>query len=125
MGWDMKHDGFGVVLSPELPFLMRDHLGEALAGFLAKHGLSVADFDGFLFHPGGRKVLETAQTVLGLTERRSQAFLERAARLRQHVFRHRPVHPERGDQERRQGPASAHRLRAGLLRLFRDPRSLD
>lgn len=67
MGWDMKHDGFGVVLSPQLPFLMRENLADALAGFLVKHGLSVDDFAGFLFHPGGRKVLETAQSVLGLT----------------------------------------------------------
>ncbi len=68
MGWDMKHDGFGVVLSPELPSLMQDHLGEAIAGFLDRHGLSLGDFDGFLFHPGGRKVLETAGEVLGLGE---------------------------------------------------------
>lgn len=68
MGWDMKHDGFGVVLSPQLPSLMQDHLGEALSGFLDKHGLTVEDFDGFLFHPGGRKVLETARDVLGLGE---------------------------------------------------------
>ncbi len=68
MGWDMKPDGFGVVLSPQLPFLMRDELGGALAAFLGKHGLSVKDFAGFLFHPGGRKVLETAQSVLGLTQ---------------------------------------------------------
>lgn len=68
MGWDMKHDGFGVVLSPELPALMHDHLGEALAGFLDRQGLGLQDFDGFLFHPGGRKVLEMAREVLGLAE---------------------------------------------------------
>ena len=32
--------------------------------FSRKHELTVDDFDGFLFHPGGRKVLETAQTCL-------------------------------------------------------------
>jgi alkylresorcinol/alkylpyrone synthase len=68
MGWDMKHDGFGVVLSPQLPSLMQNHLGGALSGFLDKHELTVEDFDGFLFHPGGRKVLETARDVLGLGE---------------------------------------------------------
>jgi alkylresorcinol/alkylpyrone synthase len=68
MGWDMKHDGFGVVLSPELPALMQDHLGEALAGFLDRHDLALQDIDGFLFHPGGRKVLETAREVLDLGE---------------------------------------------------------
>jgi alkylresorcinol/alkylpyrone synthase len=64
----MKHDGFGVVLSPELPVLMDRKLTPALNGFLARHGMSLADFDGYLFHPGGRKVLETVQSKLGLAE---------------------------------------------------------
>jgi alkylresorcinol/alkylpyrone synthase len=67
MGWDIKNDGFGVVLSPELPSLMRDRLGEALFPFLRREGLSLQDFDGFLLHPGGRKVLETAEESLELT----------------------------------------------------------
>jgi len=67
MGWDIKNDGFGVVLSPELPTLMRERLGEALFPFLAREGLSLEDFDGFLLHPGGSKVLETAEDSLKLT----------------------------------------------------------
>ncbi len=67
MGWDIKNDGFGVVLSPELPSLMRERLGEALLPFLAREGLSLADFDGFLLHPGGSKVLETAEDSLKLS----------------------------------------------------------
>jgi len=67
MGWDIKNDGFGVVLSPELPTLMRERLGEALFPFLASAGLSLEDFDGFLLHPGGSKVLETAEDSLGLS----------------------------------------------------------
>lgn len=66
MGWDIKGDGFGVVLSPELPMLMRDNLGPALQGFLDRNGMSLRDFAGFLVHPGGRKVLETAEEVLGI-----------------------------------------------------------
>lgn len=66
MGWDIKNDGFGVVLSPELPTLMRERLGEALNGFLEANELALEDFDGFLFHPGGRKVLDTAEEVLGV-----------------------------------------------------------
>ncbi len=68
MGWDMKQDGFGVVLSPQLQSLMRDNLGDAVAAFLAKQGLGIEDFDGFLFHPGGSKVLDTARDVLNLRE---------------------------------------------------------
>ncbi len=66
MGWDIKGDGFGIVLSPELPSLMRKALAPALQDFLERHGLSLSDFDGFLFHPGGRKLLETMEQVLKL-----------------------------------------------------------
>jgi alkylresorcinol/alkylpyrone synthase len=64
MGWDIKNDGFGIVLSPELPTLLRERLGEALFPFLAREGLSLQDFDGYLLHPGGSKVLETVESSL-------------------------------------------------------------
>jgi alkylresorcinol/alkylpyrone synthase len=67
MGWDIKNDGFGIVLSPELPTLMRERLGEALFPFLAREGLSLQDFDGLLLHPGGSKVLTTAEESLKLS----------------------------------------------------------
>jgi alkylresorcinol/alkylpyrone synthase len=67
MGWDIKDDGFGIVLSPELPSLMKKELAPALEDFLDRNGLSLGDFNGFLFHPGGRRLLETMQEVLGLT----------------------------------------------------------
>lgn len=66
MGWDVRNDGFGVVLSPDLPELMQGRFGDALNGFLEREGLTLEDFDGFLFHPGGAKVLETLQDLLSL-----------------------------------------------------------
>jgi alkylresorcinol/alkylpyrone synthase len=66
MGWDIKDDGFGIVLSPELPSLMKKELAPALQDFLDRNGLSLGGFNGFLFHPGGRKLLETMEEVLGL-----------------------------------------------------------
>ncbi len=66
MGWDIKDDGFGIVLSPELPALMSEQLKPALQDFLDRNGFRLSDFNGFLFHPGGRRLLETAQEVLGL-----------------------------------------------------------
>jgi alkylresorcinol/alkylpyrone synthase len=64
MGWDIKGDGFGVVLSPELPALMRKALRPAVDDFLRRHDLTLEGFKGFLLHPGGRKVLETAEDAL-------------------------------------------------------------
>ena len=66
MGWDIKSDGFGVVLSPELPSLLREALVPAINKFLDRHEMSLEDFKGFLFHPGGRKILETAEAALGI-----------------------------------------------------------
>jgi alkylresorcinol/alkylpyrone synthase len=66
MGWDIKDDGFGVVLSPDLTVLLRDRLEAALGAFLEREQLTLRDFDGFLFHPGGRKVLECLEDVLAL-----------------------------------------------------------
>jgi alkylresorcinol/alkylpyrone synthase len=70
MGWDIKADGFGVVLSPQLPGLMHQELRPALEAFLQRYGFDLESFDGFLLHPGGRKVLETAESVLGIDRAR-------------------------------------------------------
>lgn len=66
MGWDIKDDGFGIVLSAELPSLMQSALAPALEDFLLRNGYRISDFNGFLFHPGGRKLLETVQQTLGI-----------------------------------------------------------
>ena len=66
MGWDIKNDGFGIVLSPELPTLMRERLVEGLLPFFAREGLSPQDFDGILLHPGGSKLLTTVESALGI-----------------------------------------------------------
>jgi len=70
MGWDIKDDGFGVVLSPELPALMRDNLGPVVLDFLDRNSMTLDDIEGFLFHPGGRRVLETAEEVLRIDRSR-------------------------------------------------------
>ena len=67
MGWNIQNDGFGVVLSPELPALLSTHLRPALEGFLAAKSMSLGDFDGFLFHPGSSKILNVVQKTLGLS----------------------------------------------------------
>ncbi|MGZ5863658.1 MAG: type III polyketide synthase, partial [Methyloceanibacter sp.] len=68
MGWDIKEDGFGVVLSPKLPSLLRAKLMPAMRGFLNASGMTLGEFSGFLLHPGGAKILKTVQEVLGLAD---------------------------------------------------------
>lgn len=66
MGWDIKNDGFGVVLSPTLPTLIQERFVPALDGFLARQGLTRNDIDGYLLHPGGGKILDVAEKILSL-----------------------------------------------------------
>ena len=124
MGWAIKNDGFGVVLSPELPTLMREKLGEALFPFLERAGLTLADFDGFLLHPGGSKILVTAEEIAAVAARAPAPLLGGVAQVRQHVVGDGAVRHQGGLRRRSPRPLSARRLRAGLLRLLRRARSL-
>jgi alkylresorcinol/alkylpyrone synthase len=66
MGWDIKNDGFGIVLSPELPSLMNKALAPAVQDFLDRHRLRREEFNGFLFHAGSSKLLDIVEKVLRL-----------------------------------------------------------
>ena len=70
---------------------MRERLGEALFPFLAREGLSLQDFDGFLLHPGGSKVLETAEESLGLSRDQIRYSWQVLQGVRQHVVGNRAL----------------------------------
>ncbi|MGD9914812.1 MAG: type III polyketide synthase [Rhizobiaceae bacterium] len=66
MGWEMMDDGLDLVLSGKLPKLTRDELLAPTQAFLARHGLSLDDIDGYIVHPGGPKVMESVRDALSL-----------------------------------------------------------
>jgi alkylresorcinol/alkylpyrone synthase len=66
MGWDFVDSGFKVVLSPEVPRIVRDELPAAVKAFLASHELGLADIATWVAHPGGPKVLDALEEGLGL-----------------------------------------------------------
>ena len=68
MGWDISEKGFQVVLSAEVPEMVRRHLRQDVDAFLAQHGLTRADVASWVAHPGGPKVLEAMQESLELPE---------------------------------------------------------
>ena len=72
------------VLSREVPQLAAERANELLAGMLAKHGLGKRDIAEWIWHAGGRTVLERLRAVSGLGERetrRSAELLERFGNL--------------------------------------------
>jgi len=68
MGWDIADDGFGVRFSRDIPGLVRRELRAASEAFLSRHGLSFADIDGFVCHPGGVKVIAALEAAYDLAE---------------------------------------------------------
>ncbi len=68
MGWDVENDGLGVVFSRDIPGLVSDRLGPVLDDFLADQGLTRADIDGYVCHPGGAKVISALEAVFGLED---------------------------------------------------------
>jgi len=66
MGWDISDRGFQIVLSAEVPDVVRTHLRGDVDGFLSEHGLRRSDISNWISHPGGPKVLEAMQESLDL-----------------------------------------------------------
>jgi alkylresorcinol/alkylpyrone synthase len=68
MGWDVSERGFKVVLSAEVPAMVRDHLAGDVVRFLGDHNLETADIKKWICHPGGPRVLEAMQAALSLPD---------------------------------------------------------
>lgn len=66
MGWDISERGFRVVLSAEVPEVVRRYLRGDVDRFLDGLGLRRKDIGIWLAHPGGPKVLEAMTEALEL-----------------------------------------------------------
>jgi alkylresorcinol/alkylpyrone synthase len=66
MGWKVSEKGFRITLSPDVPALIREHLGKDVDAFLADQGYSRNDIGSWVLHTGGPKVLEATAAALEL-----------------------------------------------------------
>lgn len=66
MGWNISEKGFRITLSPEVPVLIREHLGHDVDAFLGDHGYRRGDIKSWILHTGGPKVLEATAAALAL-----------------------------------------------------------
>jgi alkylresorcinol/alkylpyrone synthase len=66
MGWHVGDSGLKVVLGVEVPELVRTYLAGDVKSLLAEHGLAIEDISAWICHPGGPKVIDTIESVLGL-----------------------------------------------------------
>ncbi len=66
LGFDLRDTGFHIVLSKELPQLVRDKIKELVENFLGRNNLTPQEMAAYLLHPGGQKLLVCIEEELGL-----------------------------------------------------------
>jgi alkylresorcinol/alkylpyrone synthase len=66
MGWDIVDSGFKVVLSAQVPQLVRERLRPDVDAFLASNGVAKSDVRHWICHSGGPRVLEAFEEALEL-----------------------------------------------------------
>jgi alkylresorcinol/alkylpyrone synthase len=66
MGWDLIETGFKVRISRSRPARVSQRMSENLLAACASVDLSPEDIEHFLNHPGGSRVLDALEEVLGL-----------------------------------------------------------
>lgn len=66
MGWDIVDTGFKVVLSPEVPDIVRRALPNAVQQVCQCAGIGRTDLSFVVAHPGGPKVLQAMEQVLDI-----------------------------------------------------------
>ena len=64
MGWEFLDKGFKVLFSQDIPEIISLNIHKDVAKFLDKHELTISDISNFIFHPGGKKILNAYQEAL-------------------------------------------------------------
>jgi alkylresorcinol/alkylpyrone synthase len=67
MGFDLRDSGFHIVLSKNVPQLIRERISDVTRGFLSRHDLLRDGLQFFLLHPGGQKLLAFVEEELALS----------------------------------------------------------
>lgn len=63
MGFKLTNSGLQMVLDIEVPETIASHFPDIINPFLEKNNLSITDIDHLIFHPGGKKILQTVEDL--------------------------------------------------------------
>lgn len=65
MGFELTNDGLKMVLDQKVPETIAAHFNKIIHPFLEKNKLEINDINHLIFHPGGRKIMETVDALFG------------------------------------------------------------
>lgn len=65
MGFRLVNTGLQMILDKSVPEKITEHFPAIVHPFLKKHQMGIEDIDHLIFHPGGRKIVETVEDLFG------------------------------------------------------------
>ena len=81
MGWDIVPTGFQIVLSGDVPEIVKTKVSKNVEDFLRKNNTNLEQIDFMVSHPGGPKVLDA---LVGVTNKTTEHFKYSYDSLRSH-----------------------------------------
>lgn len=65
MGFDLTNNGLKMILDQSVPETIAQHFPNIVHPFLEKNGTSIEHVDHLIFHPGGKKIVQTVEGLFG------------------------------------------------------------
>lgn len=65
MGFKLVNSGLQMILDKEVPDKISKHFPDIVHPFLAKSNKTIEDVDHLIFHPGGKKIVQTVEELFG------------------------------------------------------------
>ena len=65
MGFDLTNHGLKMILDPAVPETIAAHFPDIVHPFLESNGSAIAKVDHLIFHPGGKKIVQTVEELFG------------------------------------------------------------
>ena len=65
MGFNLVNTGLQMILDKEVPKKISDHFPAIVHPFLERNNLTIEDIDHLIFHPGGKKIVQTVEDLFG------------------------------------------------------------
>jgi predicted naringenin-chalcone synthase len=69
MGFELDHRGFKIILDKKISDLVLTDFLDPVKAFLARQDMSLDDIRHYVFHPGGRRIMDNLCTVLEIEEK--------------------------------------------------------
>lgn len=76
MGFNLTNSGFQTVLDIEVPEAIAAHFPDIVHPFLAGNNVSIEEIAHLIFHPGGKKIVQTVEALFGTLNKNIDATKE-------------------------------------------------